>query len=200
MHRALTVSRVYGLASRVVRNAQTTEEAFEDVYWQLWCEPPRFDPSRGTVMAWLLTLARSRALDALRRLEGRRRHEQPVDDDAAEARPDESASPPELLATTQTDACLHTALAELEPLPRQLLSLAFFRGMTHEEVAAHMSMPLGTDKYLRRTLAQLRSQFQTAPTFARTHEPHGRANAPHPAGFSTGKRSLRRSPDASRTP
>ena len=61
------IGRVYGLALRITRNAQTAEEVAEDTFWQIWRQAPRFDPARGTAVAWMLTIARSRALDALRR-------------------------------------------------------------------------------------------------------------------------------------
>ena len=60
------VGRIYGLALRITRNTMLAEEVAEDTLWQIWREAPRFDPARGSVMAWILTIARSRALDGLR--------------------------------------------------------------------------------------------------------------------------------------
>ena len=60
------VGRVYGLALRITRQVQLAEEVVEDTFWQVWRQAPRFDPERGTAMAWIMAIARSRALDALR--------------------------------------------------------------------------------------------------------------------------------------
>jgi len=159
--------RVYGLVLRVVRNTAVAEEVVEDVFWQVWREAPRFDAARGKVMAWLLNIARSRAIDALRRQERVRAHEQAVDDDEtmeALVDHDHDRGPEDLVAASQHHARLHALLATLEPLPRQLLSLAFFRGCTHEEIAEQTGLALGTVKsHIRRTLAALKGQL--APAF-----------------------------------
>jgi RNA polymerase sigma-70 factor (ECF subfamily) len=151
----LTVSRVYGLARGITRNLQCAEEVAEDVYWQAWRQALRFDRRRGPVMAWLLTLARSRALDHLRRGDEATAHPEPetlVADDG-----DALANPSHLIATAERDRRLLGALDRLEPLPRQLLSLAFYRGLTHDEIAQQTRLPLGTVKsQIRRALSSLR--------------------------------------------
>jgi RNA polymerase sigma-70 factor (ECF subfamily) len=158
-----TSGRVYGLALRVVRNTAVAEEVVEDVFWQVWREAPRFDSQRGKVIAWLLAIARSRAIDALRRHERVRAKEVAVeDDDTMEALADRDGAddPQDLVAAAQHHARLHALLVGLEPLPRQLLSLAFFRGCTHEEIAEQTGLALGTVKsHIRRTLTALKSQL-----------------------------------------
>lgn len=159
--------RVYGLVLRVVRNTAVAEEVVEDVFWQVWREAPRFDPGRGKVMAWLLAIARSRAIDALRRQNRVRAHEQTTGDDEALqglAGHDRDSNPEDLVAASQHHARLRALLATLEPLQRQLLSLAFFRGCTHEEIAEQTGLALGTVKsHIRRTLVALKGQL--APAF-----------------------------------
>lgn len=163
-----TLGRVYGLARRITRNDQMAEEVAEDVYWQVWRQAPRFDADRGSPMSWLLTITRSRALDSLRR------------DDEAEAHPDPEAllageasadgDPQDLLEATQRDHRLHQALATLDALPRQLLALAFFCGLTHEEIATRAGLPLGTVKsHIRRALAALKRVL--APEIPPTESP-----------------------------
>lgn len=144
--------RVYGLALRITRQVQSAEEVAEDVFWQVWRQAPRFDATRGSAVAWILTIARSRALDALRR----RDRAEPLEDERLAALADD-ADPQDLLAAVQRQHRLHAALRSLDPLPRQLLALAFFRGLPHEEIAAQMSLPLGTVKsHIRRALLRLR--------------------------------------------
>ena len=153
-----TLGRVNALVQRIVRDAGLAEEVVEDVFFQVWREAPRFQPTRGRAGAWLLSMARSRAIDALRR---RERHgaEMQVEDDVLAAQPDPGRSDPhDLLALARRDRRLQDALAALEPQPRQLLALAFFRGLTHEEVADETGLPLGTVKStIRRALMALRS-------------------------------------------
>ena len=155
-----TIGRVHGLALRIVRNAETAEEVAEDTFWQVWRQAPRFDPARGSALAWLLTIARSRALDALRRVD---RAECVADADDLVA-PDSAGvdDPQDLLAATHRGHRLHAALGQLEPLPRQLVALAFFQGLTHEEIARQSCLPLGTVKsQLRRALIALRKTLST---------------------------------------
>lgn len=149
------VGRVYGLALRITRNAPLAEEVTEDAFWQVWRQAPRFDPKRGSALAWILTIARSRALDAIRsrtRADGETALERWV--------PVETGSqndPLDLLAAMQQGHRLHAALADLDPQPMQLIALAFFQGLSHAEIAHQTGLPLGTVKsHLRRTLIRLR--------------------------------------------
>jgi RNA polymerase sigma factor (sigma-70 family) len=159
-----TSGRVYGLVLRIVRLGALAEEVVEDVFWQVWREAPRFDVDRGRVLAWLLTIARSRAIDALRRTERMRAAEVVVEDDdtleALASDRERSDDPFDLVGASQHHAQLHALLASLEPLPRQLISLAFMRGCTHEEIAEQTGLALGTVKsHIRRTLVLLRQQL-----------------------------------------
>ncbi|MBD9363599.1 sigma-70 family RNA polymerase sigma factor [Methylomonas fluvii] len=156
------VDQVYGLALRITRRAQCAEEVVQDTFWQIWRQAPRFDAERGSVKAWVMTMARSRALDALRQLDGNLSELEPEALALIEAPADQM--PPDLLSAVQHGHRLQTALAALEPLPRQLVSLAFFRGLSHDEIAACSGLPLGTVKsHIRRAL-QTMQQFLTADT------------------------------------
>ena len=149
-----TFSRVFGLVQRIVRNAAMAEEVVEDAYFQVWRQAVRFDAARGMALTWLLAIARSRAIDALRR-EARFQHEC-LDDEKSEAA---SRVPPadEVLDLARHRADLHQALLLLGAQPRQLVSLAFFRGLSHEEIAQQTHLPLGTVKsQIRRALLSLR--------------------------------------------
>lgn len=149
-----TVRRVYGLALRITRNPQMAEEVAEDVFWQAWRQALRFDAARGNAMAWLLNMTRSRALDALRRTDDADLHPEPETLMQLEAACE--GDPQNLLDALQRNQALHTALETLDALPRQLLSLAFFRGLTHEEIASQSALPLGTVKsHIRRALLAL---------------------------------------------
>lgn len=148
-----TLSRVYGLALRITRNKQSAEEVTEDVFWQVWRNARDFDPKRGSVIAWLLMMTRSRALDYLRRQDLAETSEEP-ESLVSEVALDEN--PQDLLCAIQNNKLLNAALLELEPIQRQLIAMAFFRGLTHEEITEFTGIPLGTVKsHIRRALKRL---------------------------------------------
>jgi RNA polymerase sigma factor (sigma-70 family) len=150
-----TLSRVVGLVRRIVRRADLADEVVEDAYFQVWRQALRFDPARGSAQAWLLGMARSRAIDRLRR-EARFAAES-LDADHAPQIEGEDAPADDLLAAARGHAELHRALMQLQAQPRQLVALAFFRGLSHEEIANQTSLPLGTVKsQIRRALIALR--------------------------------------------
>ena len=150
------VSKVYGLVLRITGQRQLAEEVTEDVFWQIWRQAPRFDTDRGSPRAWIMTIARSRALDALRR-------EKPCATLESELVGEEESmvqNPIDLLVAVEQNTHLHQALGKIEALPRQLVSLAFFKGLSHEEIASHTGLPLGTVKsHIRRALLRLREQL-----------------------------------------
>ena len=148
------VGQVYGLALRITRRVPLAEEVVQDTFWQVWRQALRFDPEKGSAKAWVMTIARSRALDALRRIEPNECNLEAETLELIEASNDDI--PPNLLVAVQQGQQLHTALASLDPMPRQLVSLAFFRGLSHDEIAGHTGLPLGTVKsHIRRALLTL---------------------------------------------
>lgn len=148
------VGQVYGLALRITRQAQLAEEVVQDTFWQVWRQAPRFDPERGTAKTWVMTIARSRALDSLRRIEPNECRLEPEALALVEACDDDIT--PNLLVAMQQGHQLHEALASLDSIPRQLVSLAFFRGLSHDEIAELTGLPLGTVKsHIRRALLTL---------------------------------------------
>jgi RNA polymerase sigma-70 factor, ECF subfamily len=135
---------VHALASRIVRDDAEAEEVVEAVFWQAWQQAARYTGDRGSPAAWLLSIARSRALDRLRTLR-RRREEQPVDETVFAAAP---AMDDPLAELDAADRARHVsgALAALPPEQRQVLELAYFEGLSQTEIAAQLDVPLGTIK------------------------------------------------------
>jgi RNA polymerase sigma-70 factor (ECF subfamily) len=175
LYRAL-VGRVYSAALRVVRDPATAEEVAEDTFWQIWRQATRFDAARGTALSWIMTVVRSRALDALRARERTMANTVLVDTRAAALEVESGAEqttsldsaenldgartrdPRELVSALQEFRLLEQSLSRLEPTSRQLVDLAFFAGLTHDEIATQTGMPLGTVKSrIRRALGSLRS-------------------------------------------
>jgi len=158
-----TAARVFALAKRIVREPRTAEEIVSDVYLQAWQQAQRYDPARGHVLAWLLTICRSRALDRLRQRDPAEPHPAPDS-----LRPDlyrDDADPLELVAAFEHGSRVRAALAGLGEKEQRLLLLAFFQGLSHREIAAHTRMPLGSVKtILRRAVETLRVRLADTAT------------------------------------
>jgi RNA polymerase sigma factor (sigma-70 family) len=156
-----TVRCIHSLALRIVRDAGLAEEVAEDTFFQAWREAGRYQAERGRVMTWLLTICRSRALDALRRTDIAELVE---DIDAFRAEDiAQFADPEQVLAQFNTCGAIQAALAQLPARERQIIALAFFRGQTHQEIAAQWQIPLGSVKtMMHRAFSQLRAQLEFA--------------------------------------
>jgi RNA polymerase sigma factor (sigma-70 family) len=152
----MTAARVHGLAVRICGTAQLAEEVTADTFYQAWTESARYDLTRGRVLTWLLVIARSRALDALRARDKAVLHEDPATlvDETLQPR---ARGVEELLELAQESTALKGLLVNLSPVQRQMIALAFYQGMSHGEIAAHSGLPLGTVKaHVRRALGVLR--------------------------------------------
>lgn len=145
---------LYPVALRILRRATDAEDAVQDAWMQVWRRSASYDPKRGAVAAWLLTVVRTRALDRYRSLASRTRAEGRID-------PQEQATPPTDPAasavTGQLGARVREALAQLEPKQRQVLEIAYFEGLSQTEIAERLETPLGTVKsWTRQGLMRLR--------------------------------------------
>ena len=139
-----TSSLLFGLAVRVLGDQADAEEIVSDVYQQVWRTAQGFDPSRGSVLAWLTMLTRSRAIDRLRSAGSRRSKEMSFD--ANVDFPSSSPAPESQSIFAQERKMVREALETLVPEQREAIELAFFRGLTHVEVAEALGAPLGTIK------------------------------------------------------
>ena len=154
-----TLSRVYGLALRITRKPEAAEEVVADVYLQVWRKATTYDAARGRALTWLLTICHSRALDQLRRKDEAEAHPEPetLRTDLANGDND----PLDLLQAFENQSAIYAALETLNPIQRQLIALAFFKGLSHQEAAEQSGLPLGTVKtHIRRALEQLRHALQ----------------------------------------
>ena len=154
-----TLGHVHGLALRVTRDEDAAEDVVADTYLQAWQQAGRYDGERGTPLAWLLNMTRSRALDFLRR----RGTVMAADETLAAERLEQAMSdddPLSLVMALQREQHLRAAIASLSPVAQRLLGLAFFRGLSHGEIAELTGLPLGTVKsHLRRAQDSLRTTF-----------------------------------------
>jgi RNA polymerase sigma-70 factor (ECF subfamily) len=149
---------VFALCLRILRDAQEAEEVLEDVFLQLWEHAVQYDPGRGSVIAYLVTLARSRAAERVRRRVRRARILRAIPVDATEE--GASAPPPTPLQASLASERRSRVRAALEALPasqRESLELAFLDGLTHYEISERLGEPLGTVKTrIRAGLERLR--------------------------------------------
>jgi len=153
-----TVQRMFSLAMRITRQQSLAEEVVSDVYLQVWQQAHTYIPARGTVMAWLSVLCRSRALDALRRNNTAIRQAEVGLDSVPEQEHDVSNQPLDLLQSVEQGSAIHDALGQLSEQQRQLVALAYFKGYTHSELATITHMPIGTVKTnLHRTMIKLKA-------------------------------------------
>ena len=147
----LRVSRLYGIALRITRQAPLASDAVHDAFLELWRNAGRFDERRGDADVWLASLVRYRALDMTRRW-GR----EVSDEDLPEA-VDNEPDPLARMVASSDSAALRGCLDTLEPDRRTLLSLAFLDGLSHSELATRLHVPLGSVKTrIRRSLQLLR--------------------------------------------
>jgi RNA polymerase sigma-70 factor, ECF subfamily len=145
---------VYSLALRILRNTGDAEDVTQEVFVQAWRQADRFDTSRGSVAAWLLTVTRGRAIDLLRR---RRVRPQPTDSPAIADSSDDAPGQDVRLEWAERAGAVRTALEALPLVQRLTIELAFFEGLTHHEIAEQLEVPLGTVKSrVRQGLLRLR--------------------------------------------
>jgi RNA polymerase sigma-70 factor (ECF subfamily) len=150
-----TADRVYGFALSITGNPEAAEEVTGDVYWQVWQQAQRYDSARAAVMTWLMTICRSRALDSFRSRDPAETHPDPEQLCPEGIRTDQT--PLDLLIVLERDSMIYNAVETLDTQHRTLLALAFFRGLSHQEIATYTGMPLGTVKStLRRAMESIK--------------------------------------------
>jgi RNA polymerase sigma-70 factor (ECF subfamily) len=156
-----TSSVVYGLALRVVRNREDAEEVVLDTYSRVWRTIHSFDRGRGSFMTWLIMMTRSVAIDRLRSGAVRAARTEALDDQAASAAFSTNEPGPESAAFFgQQRQRIQSALEQLPAEQREVIELAFFRGLSHSELAEKTGLPLGTVKTrVRLGLARLRDSL-----------------------------------------
>jgi RNA polymerase sigma-70 factor, ECF subfamily len=148
----------FSLVYRIMSNREDAEDVLVEVFWQVWQQAARYDSSRGRPVAWLLAIARSRAIDRIRtnnrKTVKNEDTETPVDCSQSKADSD-----PFVLADTRR--AVQIALETLPSQQRIPLELAYFQGMSHSEIALALGQPLGTIKdRIRNGMSHLKRGLQ----------------------------------------
>jgi len=151
---------VYSVVLRVLQQAGTAEEVVQDVFLQLWRNAAQYDESRGPFVPWLLTLARNKALDTLRRKSERQRRRE----DQAEELPAVTIAAPQYekaLDEKRAAVKVRALMDSLVPQQKKAIELAYFEGLSHSEIAEALKEPLGTVKsWIRNGLLRLKEELQ----------------------------------------
>ncbi len=137
---------VYSVALRVLADPAAAQDVAQDVFIRLWNNPGSFDPKRGRFIPWLLSVTRNRSIDEVRARGRRRAREQPViegTDDPV----DLNAPDPALMAVAASERrIVRGALEQLPAAQREAIDLAYFAGLTQQEIAERLATPVGTIK------------------------------------------------------
>ena len=152
-------SKLFGLALRVVGQREWAEDVVQEAFLSIWRSAGDYRDSLSPPMAWLSLIVRSRALDLLRRRKAERSHvTQDIDEEMSDTLVGDSACPLDTAQASEQAHALHQCLVQLENRQREVVSLAYLRDLSHNELSEQLKLPLGTVKtWIRRGLDQLRA-------------------------------------------
>ncbi len=149
----------FSLAHRIVGNRAAAEDVIQEAFLSIWRSSARYDPARGSVRSWMLGIVRNRAIDALRRSTGPAPKLDLDDDAVLEVKAAENLTDSEAIRRDTADR-VRGALGELPDEQSQVITLAYFGGFTHSEIAKMLGAPLGTIKgRMRLGLEKLRDSL-----------------------------------------
>jgi RNA polymerase sigma-70 factor (ECF subfamily) len=160
-----TSAHLYAVAMRIVRNGPIAEEILQEAFVSVWHHAGSYDSGRSQPVTWLTSIVRNRCLDQLRRREPDTVTLASGDDDDAPPWdvPSEGPTPVDLLLAGASARSVRDCVDALDAGPKQAIALAFFHGLSHGELAAHLHEPLGTVKsWVRRGLEKLRRCLDAA--------------------------------------
>lgn len=155
-----SAARVFGVLLRILKDRSEAEDVLQEVYVTVWRKAALYNPDKASPITWLVAVARNRAIDRLRSGAGKERSA-PLED-AAQIR-DMTPGALEMVVKAEQQARLGACLGELEAKTSQAIRSAFLDGVTYEQLAERMSVPLGTMKsWIRRGLLKLRACLEAA--------------------------------------
>src|SRR2546422_5553182 len=157
----LTSAHLYAVALRILRESAAAEEVLQESFVNIWHHAGSYVAAKSQPLTWLTSIVRNRCLDQLRR----REVETVTMDDEEEgvAIAAEDPTPLEMLLSGADTRAVRGCVEALEPTQKQAIALAFFQGLSHSELAAHLRQPLGTVKsWVRRGLERLRNCLDRA--------------------------------------
>ncbi|MES9987150.1 MAG: sigma-70 family RNA polymerase sigma factor [Candidatus Thiodiazotropha endolucinida] len=155
----LTSPKLYGVVLHILNREATAQECLQEIYIKIWNKAESYRTHLAAPMTWMTTIARNLALDHLRR---RQREVMESDGYSFIEQIDTQPLPLEFCSHSKEKTQLMACLDQLNENQRQMISLAYFRGFTHSELASRTNTPIGTVKtQIRRGLEQLRGCLET---------------------------------------
>jgi RNA polymerase sigma-70 factor (ECF subfamily) len=158
-----TAPSLLGVALRILRDRARAEDVVQEAFVGVWHRAASYREDAGAPMAWLTAIVRNRALDAMRS-ESRHRADSLTDDEETmEDIEDERPGPMALLTQAADALAIRACLETIDGSQRQCLALAYYHGLSHSEMAAHLGSPIGSVKvWLRRGLEKIRRCLERA--------------------------------------
>ena len=151
---SMTSAKLYGVVLRILVRDEWAQDCLQDAYIKVWNNAGSYRSYMAAPLTWMSTIARNQALDLLRK---RKREVMEGDDKSVPEQVDGAPLPLEGLSRSDEGRRLDDCLGRLKEQQRQVIVLAYFKGLTHDELASHTDTPLGTVKtWIRRGLDQLR--------------------------------------------
>lgn len=148
-----TCGQLFAVALKMLKNKESAEEALQEAFIRVWYKADYYKEGQGTVLTWMVSIVRYRALDMIRSRKVRK--EDTFEDVIQIADQVEDGLPLQQVLDT-TDSRLHKCLEELDFQQKQAINLAYFQGLSHSEVVSYLDSPLGTIKsWIRRGLISL---------------------------------------------
>jgi len=155
-----TAAGLFSVSLRILGDSQEAEEVIQDVFVQIWTKAQAFDPAIGQPFHWAMSIARNRCIDRLRSRQRRARVLVDVDD-PQELESISTTSTAEPALVENEIGAIRSAVGTLPKDQRQAIEMAFFGGLTHQEIAEMLNEPLGTIKArIRRGMLKLRESLQ----------------------------------------
>jgi len=160
-------SRVFGLVAKVLLDRELAQEVTQEVFFQLWQQASRFDPERGSAVSWVPRIAHARAVDRVRMIRSRSRLDTGY---AATSHVAETDTVVEDVLLHAEQRAIRAALLRLSPIQRESIQLAYYSGMTAQEISVHLGVGRSTVKTrIRDGLLKLGIDLSTrAPTISAT--------------------------------
>ncbi len=154
---------LYAIAWKSLNSVEDCEEVVLEIFTQIWRIADRLDLHKGSVDQWIFTLARSRIIDRLRKIQRLNKVHQALAAGKEIEFPTASVDPIEAIEIDERQQQVLTALNQIPPLQRQVIEMAYYQGLTHTEIAAATGLSLGTVKTrLRLGLSKLKVAFESA--------------------------------------